>query len=254
MDAVPVSLDEPMSEDFALVGVNDLTNYLGYFFPNQLEQTFRRTVLFEGVGQQEIDRWAAAYDHLLRKATVSTGGRSLVTKNPPNTGRIPYLLERFPRSKFVYVYRNPLMVYGSTCRQMEKFLERWSLQRYDRRTIKAFVLRRQELLLKRYLEVRERIPAGQLVEIRHEDLISDSMATIEKVYRTLDLPGFELARPRIQAYVEQIQGYQGNGYEFDPATVRAVRDKLGFALEAWNYDVPGPQKTVPLQSNPSVLV
>ena len=59
MDRMKTGLEEPMSEDFALVGVTDQTHYLGYFFPRQLEQTFRDTVLFDGVSPEHIDRWAA---------------------------------------------------------------------------------------------------------------------------------------------------------------------------------------------------
>ena len=29
-----------------------------------------------------------------------------------------------------------------------------------------------------------------------------------------------------------------NRYDFAPETVRAIRDELGFALDAWGYDLP----------------
>ena len=121
MDRMKTGLEEPMSEDFALVGVTDQTHYLGYFFPRLLEQTFRETVLFDGVSPEHIDRWAADYERLLKKVTMACQGRPLVLKNPANTGRIRQLVRRFPQMRFVFVRRNPYVVHASTVRLMERF-------------------------------------------------------------------------------------------------------------------------------------
>ncbi len=238
MDAVRTGLDEPMSEDFALVGVTDQTHYLGYFFPRLLERTFRETVLFEGVSPDMVERWARDYDWLLKKVTAACQGRPLVLKNPANTGRIRQLVQRYPRMRFVFVHRNPWIVQASTCRLMERFTARWSLQHYDREELERAVLKRHALLLERYFADRSLIPEGQLVEISHEEMVARPVETMQEIYRRLDLGDFEQVRSGMERYARSVADYRTNEYEFDPGAIEAVREALGFTIDAWGHEAP----------------
>lgn len=240
MDRVPNGVDAPMSEDFALVGVTDQTHYLGYFFPRLLQQTFRETVLFEGLSAAQIERWAASYDWLLKKVTLSCDGRPLALKNPANTGRVRHLVQYFPQMRFVFVRRNPYVVHASTCRLMERFLDRWSLQDYDPRDLEEAVLRRHADLLHRYFEDRMLIPQGRLVEISHEDMVARPVETLESVYHGLDLGDFEIVRKNVEEYTNTLTGYRTNVYDYDNASVERIRRTLGFVVDKWNYQPPGP--------------
>jgi omega-hydroxy-beta-dihydromenaquinone-9 sulfotransferase len=240
MDRVPNGVDAPMSEDFALVGVTDQTHYLGYFFPRLLEQTFRETVLFEGLTPPQVERWADSYEWLLKKVTLACDGRPLALKNPANTGRVRYLVPRFPQMRFVFVRRNPFVVHASTCRLMERFLDRWSLQKYDRRDLEDAVLRRHADLLHRYFEDRPLIPQGRLVEISHEDMVARPVETLESVYHGLDLGDFEIVRKNVEQYTKTLTGYRTNVYDYDNASVERIRRTLGFVVDEWNYEPPAP--------------
>ena len=245
MDNVPTGLDEPMSEDFAMVGWSDLTHYVGYFFPKRLDETFRRTVLFEGVSEREKRHWGEAYRWMLKKSALAADGKRLLLKNPPNTARIREILRLFPDAKFIHVYRNPFSVYASTCRLMEKFLWRFSFQQqYDRRGMEDAVLRRYRQLMERYDAEKDLVPPGNLIEVRHEDSVSDPVGTVARIYEELQLPGFEAIRPRLSAYAESIRDYRMNVYDFDAETIAKVRHELGFLLDRWGYAIPrqGPPK------------
>lgn len=239
MDNVPTGPDAPMSEDFAMVGRSDLTHYLGYFFPRRLEETFRRTVLFEGVGDREKRRWGEDYVWTLRKAAFAAGGRPLLLKNPPNTARIGEILRLFPEAKFVHVRRDPFRVYVSTCRLMEKFIRRFSLQPIqDWQEIRTAVLRRYRLLMERYDQEKDLIPPGHLVEVRHEDTVKDPVGSVERIYTALNLPGFFDMRGPLIEYADSIRDYRTNEYKFDPETVARVQAEVGFLVERWGYSVP----------------
>jgi len=238
MDRVPTGLDAPMSEDFGLVGVSDQTHYIGYFFPRLLEQNFRETVLFEGATEAEVERWAATYTRFLKKVSAACPGRSLVLKNPANTGRIRELVKRFPRMRFVFVRRNPFIVHASTCRLIDQFLERWSLQNYDRRKVEEAVLRRQAALLNRYFADRDSIPSGRLVEISHEEMVARPVETIGTIYDRLDLGDFEAVRNRMEDYAESLTDYRSNAYEYDTSAIERIGELLKFAIEAWGYEPP----------------
>jgi omega-hydroxy-beta-dihydromenaquinone-9 sulfotransferase len=238
MDQVPAGLAEPMSEDFALGSITDLTHYHSYYFPRSADHIFRRTILFDDVTPAEIDQWGKDYLHLLRKVAYAAGGRRLLLKNPAHTGRIPHILKLFPNAKFIHVIRNPLPVYGSTCKLIEKFLDLFSLQKYDLDGVSAHVLERYRLLMERYLRDRDLIPPGQLLEVRHEEMVANPMQVLERIYGDLKLPGFDEARPRMERYVATLSNYQTNTYVTDPDTARRVREACGFAFDTWGYTRP----------------
>ena len=240
MDRVAFGLSEPMSEDFALVGVTDQTHYLCYFFPRQMDQLFRETVLFDDVPQERIDQWGRTFRRLLQKVTLGCGGKPLVLKNPANTGRIRHLLREFPDMRFVFVHRDPFTVHASSCRLMERFLERWTLQSYDWREIERATLDRHAALLRRYLEDRPFIPKGQLVEVAHEQMVVRPVETLARVYRELDLGDFETVRPAMEAHAASLSDYKVNAYEFDDQTLSAVRETLSFAFDEWGRNPAGP--------------
>ena len=239
MDNVPTGVDEPMSEDFAMAGTSDLSHYTGYYFPRRLEETFCRSVLFEGCSQNEIDRWGRNYIYALKKAAMMNGGRRLVLKNPPNTGRLPAILDLYPDAKFIHVARNPFVVHKSSLKLQESFIKRFGLQSYDREQLRDALLKRQRMICKKYLADRRLVPPKNLVEVRHEDVVADPIDTVRRIYQQFEIDGFEESvLPRLEAYVESIRDYQQNEYQFDEAEVRLIREELQSLLDEWSYDLP----------------
>lgn len=54
-------------------------------------------------------------------------GKQLVLKNPPNTERIPYLLEMFPKAKFIFIYRNPYVLFYSIRNMWKKAIRAFTV-------------------------------------------------------------------------------------------------------------------------------
>jgi hypothetical protein len=235
MDAVPVGLDEPMSEDFAMACLSEFTHYHRYFFPESNDEVFARTILFDGVSDSEIDAWHQTYDRLLRKVTIAAGGRRLILKNPPHTGRVRQLMKYYPDAKFIHVYRNPFEVFASTQKLMQKFLNLFSFQRFDHEQVQLNVLRDYAKIMKRFLDDEHLLPQDNYIAVRHEDVIADGVGTLQRVYEQLQLPGFEELRPRLQLYVDSISDYQTNTYEFTDALTARIREHCGFAIDRWGY-------------------
>jgi hypothetical protein len=202
-----------------------------------MEETFAETVLFDGVSQERVERWAADFERLLKKVTLASGGRPLVLKNPANTGRIGQLAARFPRMKFVCVHRDPRVVHASTCRLMERFLDRWALQQHDPQVLEQALLRRHVRLLERYFDDRPLLAAGQLVEIAHEEMVAHPVATLESVYRRLDLGDFDAVRPHVQQYAVAVANYRPNEYAIDAVRDAAVAQALGPLYQRWGRHI-----------------
>jgi omega-hydroxy-beta-dihydromenaquinone-9 sulfotransferase len=238
MDAVPLGIDEPMSEDFALAGLTHMSHYLNYFFPRIAERTFRQTVLFENVREADIQHWGNTYDFLLKKVSFAAGGRRLLLKNPPNVGRIREVLQRYPNARFIHVYRNPWLVHASTMKLTERFLEQMSFQKCSREQMEEFVSTRYQLIMNQWLKDKSLIPAENLIEVSHEEMTRDPMTIVETIYRRFSLPGWETVRPQMERYVESLRGYQNNEYHFDPQTLARISPFLKTFADSAGYRGP----------------
>jgi hypothetical protein len=238
MDNVEFGLNEPMSEDFALGSMTDITHYHSYYFPRHGDSIFRRTILFEGLSDAELERWQQTYRYLLQKVAVVNDGKQLLLKNPANSGRIPTILKMFPNARFIHVYRNPFVVISSTLKLMERFLHLLALQRHDWESVHEACLVRYQLLMERLLRDKELIPPNQLFEVSHEEMTSQPMDVLQRAYSHLDLPGFQNAQPRQQAYVESMANYETNRYGLDSDTIARWTPYLKVALDRWGYEPP----------------
>ncbi len=239
MDNVEFGLNEPMSEDFALGAMTDITHYHSYYFPRLGDHIFRRTILFEGLSEAEIERWQQTYRYLLQKVAVANDGKQLLLKNPAHSGRLPTILKMFPNARFIHVYRNPYVVIASTLKLMDRFLHLLGLQRHDWEAVQEATLVRYQLLMERLLRDKDLIPRDQLFEVSHEEMTSRPLEVLEQAYAHLSLPGFETARPRQQAYVESLTNYETNRYRFDDATIAHWSPFLKAAIDRWGYQPPG---------------
>ena len=87
------------------------------------------------------------------------------------------------------------------------------------------------------------IPAGNLVELRYEDLEQKPIEEMERVYAELGLPDWTAACRRIETYVAAGAGYQKNRFSMSKADMEKVERHWRFALDAWGYERPLVEKT-----------
>jgi hypothetical protein len=239
MDAVPLGIDEPMSEDFALAGLTHMSHYLNYFFPRIAEQTFRQTVLFEGANSRDVAHWSRMFEYLLRKVSYASHGRRLLLKNPPNLGRVSEVLKLYPDAKFIHVYRNPYLVHASTMKLMERFMVNLAFQSHDPLEIEEFGARRHQLIFENWERDKGLIPAQNLIELRHEDITARPMEIVEQIYQQFGLTTWRGMQPRLKAYTDTLIGYKNNEYRFDPAYVERLNPYLKGFAERHGYSIPG---------------
>lgn len=244
-DNMSMELDLPQEDEIAMPMLTRCSFYNAFFFPNSFRRYFDRYALFDGIAPEELDEWRRVYTSLLKKAAHLCGGRRLVLKNPVNTSRIRHLLDLFPDAKFVHIYRNPYDVFASTRNLYARMLCLSTLQRYDEKGLEAYVFEFYEKMMRRYLEEKDLIPAGNLVEVRYEDFVKAPMAGLEEIYERLALPGFEEARPHFEAYAASQSGYRKNTYSLPAETIEQIGERWRFAVETWGYDVPDGLRVAP---------
>ena len=235
IDNIPLLLDAPEEDEFALANLAPYSFIHAFSFPRRARHFFERYVLFEGVPEELVDRWMATYMWLLGKVTLASGGKRLVVKNCAHTARIRILLRMFPQAKFIHIHRDPYRVFLSTLHLHRTVLLRAQLQRIGPDAVEGNVLEFYRRLLGRFLADRSLIPAGNLVEVRFEDLESSPLEVLRRIYEELGLPGFAAAEPAFRSYINSVAGYRKNVYELDKEVIAKVNRNWGFAFQAWGY-------------------
>ena len=113
-DSLPLHVDQPQEEEFAIGNETGISFYNWMFFPRDAAY-FRETFLEGKLLTKEMEiAWKKNYVQFVKRTLLNSGGNTFVSKNPPNTARIPWLLDLFPNAKFIFIHRDPYDVYCST--------------------------------------------------------------------------------------------------------------------------------------------
>lgn len=246
VDAMPFSADGPQGDELAMANLSELSVYHGYTFPRSYDAIFRRTVLFEGVSDNERLAWRRCYRWLLQKVAWRTRRSRLLSRNAAHTGRVQQLLDLFPKAKFIHLHRNPYRVFAAQETKWRSLCGMWALQTPNIPQLIADTIRLYPVLMQRFFTDRALIPAGQLAEVRYEELLSNPVGTLRRVYAELNLPGIEDLEEHL-AIPGKTQSFQLAGHEvtLTPEQVELVRREWGFAFDELGYSLDPTQITEP---------
>ena len=236
IDNIPLSFGAPQEEEFAMATMSPYSYLHAFTLPRRAPYFFERYALFHDIPERALAAWTEIYLAILRKATLLMGGRRLVLKNPANSGRVRALLNLFPSAKFVHIYRNPYDVFLSTRWVYRSVVPRSQVQEVSPDTVEAYVLRFYTQLQQKFLAEKAHIPAGNLAEIRFEDLEADPLSQLRSLYEELSLSGYPEAEPAFRAYLASTAGYQKNEYELTDEVIAKVNRHWQFAFDEWDYE------------------
>lgn len=241
MDEVRISMDAPQEEVVALANSSHRSFVHQLSFPRQGPRLFEKYVLMgadpdgERLTEKELRRWDRDWLGVLRKMTFHAGGRPLLLRSTTHIGRVDHLLRLFPEAKFIHIVRNPYRVYPSLLHLYRTMLPLYRLDDCDWPEVEEFLTGAYSRMMRKYLADRDLVPDGRLAEVRYEDLERDPMGELERLYAALGLPGWEEARPRMEAYLRTLSGYRKNDFRIDRTVIDRVNDEWRFAVDAWNY-------------------
>jgi hypothetical protein len=235
-DAMPLRLDSPQEDEFALCNLGLPSPYLSAAFPNHPPQDVEYADL-ERVDPPARERWKQGLARFLKSVAVAHPGRRLVIKSPFHTSRIPVLLECFPDARFVHIVRNPQAVFASTvhmCRAMYRWcsLQTSTLEGLEAGVLDGFV--RMAVALERG---RRLVPPSRFHELRYEDLVQDPRKELRRLYEGLALGDFAVAAPAVDAYLASRADFRAGGYAPVPDVWRAeVTRRWGPLVRRHGYE------------------
>lgn len=210
-DDVAIGPDWPAEDDFACNNWT-LTSSLPsrFVIPSRHEHDARFHDLSR-LSVAELGRWRWTQWAFVQKLAWISPGRAILLKSPSHTARVgelDRLLSGRRKVRFVHISRDPAAVIQSNVNMAQRLgvynLEDPPAQEETRRRVVEEYLASEE----KYVAEAAGLEAGQLVEIRYEDLVADPMGTLRRVYRELGLEWTEAFERRVLAYLTTVRDYK----------------------------------------------
>ena len=241
IDNIPVRPDSPQEDEFAIANMSEVSFFHGIYFPRAFAENVQRGLFFDGCSTADIRGWQKQFTYFLRKLYLHQGEKPLLIKNPVYTGRLAMLREMFPTAKFIHIHRNPYDVFVSMRNFYQKLLRQFALQGFDHVDIDETVLTIYDRMMRAYERDAANVSSEHLIELRYEELDADPVRAVEKCYSTLGFQGFEASREAFEAYLASISGFKKNSFSYSDAAAAKVEKRLGYFIEKWGYQRPGPE-------------
>ncbi len=233
MDNMLAGWDHPQEDEFALCNMGVPSPYLTNAFPNHPPQ-YPEYLDMRGVSTADVVRWKRSLLWFLKCITLRNPKR-IVLKSPPHTARIRTLLELFPKAKFVHIIRDPYVLFPSTVNLWRRLYRDQGLQVPKYEGLDEHVFKTLTRMYDAFERDRELIGAGQLCEIRYEELVANPIAEMRRVYEELDLGGFEAVQPAIEKYFAGQKDYKTNRYEMTPELHAEITRRWTAYIERYGY-------------------
>ncbi|MEF8848105.1 MAG: sulfotransferase [Candidatus Thermoplasmatota archaeon] len=236
-DDVKLGSDLPQEEEYALGNLSPFSFYNGWCFPKNIEK-YHKYVDLKNTSQKTREEFKKIYLHFIKKITYYHQGKRLVIKNPSNTARIKILLEMFPNSKFIYIYRNPYHVYLSMKKNIEKEMTLYTLQnpppwkKFEKQMVDLY-----KRMFKNYSKQKKLIPEKNLVEVKYERFIKKPVEETQRIYKKLDLKKFEENKKIFKEYIKSKSNIKTTEYNIDKKMKKRIYKQLHETIELWGYDV-----------------
>ena len=233
MDNMAFSSDTPHEDEFGVAAHSTISPYMRILFPVTGDNGYAELDP-ERLSRDKLKKWKDSLILFLKKLSLSDSGR-IILKSPPHLGRVATLLEIFPNAQFVHIVRDPYMVYLSTKKLWKDSLAYAHLQLPSQEMVDQLVLSWYKQLFSLYFRDKEKIPPGQLHEMKYEDLEARPVETLHHMYTKLNLSGFEKLQPNLLRYLAFIKDYRKNEHCLDEKDREKVRTHWAEVFQRYDY-------------------
>ena len=219
-DAMPFGVDSPFDDEMATLKIAGDSMMLDFVFPNRIVKSktpFRHS-----------QKWPGAIEYFAKKLTFATG-KQLVFKSPVHGYRVGEIIKVFPEARFIILTRNPEEVYLSSKHQVKKLLEHNALHE-SASDMENYITHRYQSMLASFKHALINLNPEQFTVITYEQLVSDTLGTLETLYKNIDIADWETAKTSITSWLETQAEYKPNSY--------AASEKIPSEWKVWatNYN------------------
>jgi hypothetical protein len=236
IDNMEAGFDRPQEDEFALAAMGLPSPYRNIIFSNNGLNIDSEYLTLRNVSAEERKTWLDGLDTFLKTLTFQSPDKRIVLKSPPHTGRIKTLLERYPNAKFIHIHRNPYSIFPSTYNLWMRLSRDEGAQRPSGKGMEEYIFANLTTMYDAFAEDVQQLPANQFCDIAYKELTSAPVETLEKIYRTLELGGFDEVRSVFQQYAESQREYKKNKFSMDPVLKAQIAARWKSYFERYGYE------------------
>lgn len=230
MDNMAIGWDLPQEDEWALCNMGQPSPYFKILFPN-LKVADAAYYSLRDLSPEKRASWQQQLLWFLKCLTVREGKR-IVLKTPVHTFRVATLLELFPRAQFIHITRDPHVVIPSTMHTWRKMYRYHGLQVPKFEHLEQEVLEAFTEMYVAFERDKQSLAPENFYQLSYENLTSQPLAEMEKLYSHLGLPLSQATRNGWQAYADRSGDYQTNRYVLNPELQASIDQHCrAYALE-----------------------
>jgi len=134
--------------------------------------------------------WVPAYERFRRNLQLiglNDHGKRWVLKNPSHMDALDALMSVFPDALVIQTHRDPVVAVGSACSLAATTTKGWSTV-FVGEQLGADVLDLLVTECRLIAEARMRYDAAQFVDVPYDELVTDPIGVVRRVYESFELP------------------------------------------------------------------
>ena len=236
IDNMEAGFDRPQEDEFALVSMGLPSPYRNIIFSNNGMNLDTEYLTLRNVSDNDRNIWLNGLDTFLKALTFLAPGKRIVLKSPPHTGRIKTLLERYPDAKFIHIHRNPYSIFPSTYNLWMRLSKDEGAQSPRGKGMEEYIFNSLNTMYDAFEEDVRLLHANQFCDIAYKDLTSAPVETLEKIYRILELDGFEEVRSAFEQYADSQKEYKKNKFSMEPELKSQITERWKRYFERYGYE------------------
>ncbi len=233
MDDMRYSWTSPQEDEFALLALGAASPYEALIVPSLMRDP-RLLLDLRQHPKEEQDRWKELLLYFLRLLAVQQG-KSMILKSPPHGFKLSLLLTLFPDARYVVIERNPYEVFASNVKLWETLLDLYSVERFSGEEVEAFILSAFVVHEQAIVEGCRAADSRSIARVRFEDLVTNPMKEMERLYRELDISDFDTVRTHLERYLARVNNHQRNSYFLSAHQKRRVEEFWGDLIAEKDY-------------------
>ena len=236
IDNMEVSFDRPQEDEFAIAAMGLHTPYRNILFPNNGLNIDAEYLTLRNVSDENRKIWLDGLDTFLKALTVLKPGKRIILKSPAHTARIKTLLERYPDAKFVHIHRNPYSIYPSTYNLWMRLSKDGGAHPPSGAGMEDYVFNGLNIMYDAFEEDIKLLAPNQFCEVAYKDLTASPIETLQKVYQTLELTGFDGAKSVFAQYADSQKTYKKNKFSMEPELKEKIATRWQRYFERYGYE------------------
>jgi omega-hydroxy-beta-dihydromenaquinone-9 sulfotransferase len=233
MDMVRLGMDEPQEDEYAIYRTTCYSPIERLVFPRDSRFFLLERDLFVPQEKQLPD-WEKKLTWFFRKLSYKSG-KTIVSKNPFNSFRIPELIRLFPKARFIHIYRDPCDIVPSSIHMWDIVQRQNCMNDLGKMPCIDDVITLLDDVWTAIQRDKELLPENAFYELPFEKLEADPMRELKKLYAALNLEFTEELGQKVISYLSELDGFRKNSFQLTIEEREKIRSRLATHMNYYGY-------------------